>query len=104
MRSSDDKRGNRFRALRIIVEGVVYRFRIGIAWRDLPERFGPWQTRTRHRRDRSDAPGAVFHRAVVPLIQLRLEHRVQLASGRRMQVVLHPVDRHQDTLADIVRS
>jgi transposase len=44
MPSSDGKRGNRFRDHRTIVEGVVYRFRTGIAWRDLPERFGPWQT------------------------------------------------------------
>jgi transposase len=26
------------------VSGIVYRYRTGIAWRDLPERFGPWQT------------------------------------------------------------
>jgi transposase len=26
------------------VAGIVYRYRTGIAWRDLPERFGPWQT------------------------------------------------------------
>jgi transposase len=44
MPSSDGKRGNRFRDHRTIVEAVVYRFRTGIAWRDLPERFGPWQT------------------------------------------------------------
>ena len=38
MPSSDGKRGNRFRDHRTIVEGIVYRFRTGIAWRDLPER------------------------------------------------------------------
>jgi transposase len=27
-----------------VVEGIVYRYRAGIPWRDLPERFGPWQT------------------------------------------------------------
>jgi transposase len=27
-----------------VVEGIVYRYRCWIAWRDLPERFGPWQT------------------------------------------------------------
>lgn len=27
-----------------MVEGIVYRYRCGIAWRDLPEAFGPWQT------------------------------------------------------------
>ncbi len=26
------------------VEGAIYRYRTGIAWRDLPSEFGPWQT------------------------------------------------------------
>lgn len=29
---------------RPVVEGIVYRYRAGIPWRDLPEEFGPWQT------------------------------------------------------------
>lgn len=29
---------------RPVVEGIVFRYRAGIPWRDLPERFGPWQT------------------------------------------------------------
>jgi transposase len=29
---------------RPIVEGIIFRYRAGIPWRDLPERFGPWQT------------------------------------------------------------
>jgi len=27
-----------------MVEAIAYRYRTGIAWRDLPEVFGPWQT------------------------------------------------------------
>lgn len=27
-----------------MVEGIVYRYRTGVAWRDLPAEFGPWQT------------------------------------------------------------
>ena len=27
---------------RLFVEAVLYRYRAGIAWRDLPERFGSW--------------------------------------------------------------
>jgi transposase len=50
MPSSEGKRGNRFRDHRTIVEGVAYRFRTGIAWRDLPARFGPWQTVWKRRR------------------------------------------------------
>lgn len=34
-----------------MVEGIVYRYRYGIAWRDLPrERFGPWQSVWKRRR------------------------------------------------------
>jgi transposase len=28
---------------RLFVEAVLYRYRAGIAWRDLPERFGDWK-------------------------------------------------------------
>jgi transposase len=28
---------------RLFVEAVRYRYRAGIPWRDLPERFGPWK-------------------------------------------------------------
>ncbi|MGU3584911.1 transposase [Rhodococcus sp. C26F] len=27
-----------------MAEGIVYRYRCGIAWRDVPEVLGPWQT------------------------------------------------------------
>ena len=29
---------------RQVIEGSIYRLRTGIAWRDLPAEFGPWQT------------------------------------------------------------
>lgn len=29
---------------RLFVEAVLYRAKTGIAWRDLPERFGPWKS------------------------------------------------------------
>lgn len=36
---------------RLFVEAVLYRYRAGIPWRDLPERFGDWNTSARrHRR------------------------------------------------------
>ena len=44
MPSSDGSRGRPFRAHCQVVEGIIYRFRTGIAWRDLPASFGPWQT------------------------------------------------------------
>ena len=36
---------------RLFVEAVLFRYRAGLPWRDLPERFGPWQAvHTRHSR------------------------------------------------------
>ncbi|MER5217404.1 transposase [Streptomyces sp. NPDC002838] len=36
---------------RRVINGMVYKIRTGISWRDLPERYGPWQTvYTRFRR------------------------------------------------------
>ena len=42
--SSDGQRGRPFRDHRQVVEGIVFRYRTGCAWRDLPAEFGPWQT------------------------------------------------------------
>jgi transposase len=36
--------GRPMRDHRTLVEGAIYRFRTGVAWRDLPDEFGPWQT------------------------------------------------------------
>jgi hypothetical protein len=38
-----------------VIDGVLFRVRTGVQWRDLPERFGPWQTvYKRHRRWSAD--------------------------------------------------
>jgi transposase len=38
-----------------VVEGIIWRFRTGSPWRDLPAEFGPWQTVwKRHRRFSQD--------------------------------------------------
>ncbi|MER6434653.1 transposase, partial [Streptomyces sp900105245] len=29
---------------RRVINGMVYKIRTGISWRDLPERYGPWKT------------------------------------------------------------
>jgi len=51
MPSSDGKQGKPFRDHRQVVEGIIYRYRTGVAWRDVPAEFGPWQTVwKRHRR------------------------------------------------------
>ena len=49
------RRGRPFADARQMVEGIIYRYRCGIAWRDLPETFGKWQTVwTWHRRMAGD--------------------------------------------------
>ncbi|WP_061917818.1 transposase, partial [Dietzia papillomatosis] len=43
--SNAGRQGHPFRDNRKIVEGIAYRYRAGIPWRDLPrDEFGPWQT------------------------------------------------------------
>lgn len=55
MPSSEGRRGRPFNDHRLTVEGIIYRFRVGIPWRDLPRDFGPWQSIwKRHRRFSSD--------------------------------------------------
>ncbi|WP_306996201.1 transposase [Amycolatopsis thermophila] len=36
--------GRPFSDPRAMAEGIIYRYRCGIAWRNLPAMFGPWQT------------------------------------------------------------
>jgi transposase len=45
---------------RRFVEAVLYRYRAGIPWRDLPERFGGWKNT--HKRFRRWCEGDVFER------------------------------------------
>jgi len=62
MPSSDGQRGRPFRDHRQVVEGIAYRFRTGVAWRDLPLSFGPWQTLwKRHRRFSADGTWDRIH-------------------------------------------
>jgi len=37
-------RGGRWRDHRQVLNGILFRTRSGVPWRDLPERYGPWQT------------------------------------------------------------
>jgi len=45
---------------RLFVEAVLYRYRAGIPWRDLPERFGDWKNV--HRRHSRWAASGVWQR------------------------------------------
>lgn len=42
--SSQGRTGRPFRDHRQVIEGIIYRLRTGVPWRDLPVEFGPWQT------------------------------------------------------------
>lgn len=42
--SSVGKRSRPFRDHRQVLEGIVFRYRTGCPWRDVPDRFGPWKT------------------------------------------------------------
>jgi transposase len=48
--SSVGRRGRPFREDRRVVEGIIYRFRCGLPWRDVPAEFGPWQALWKQRR------------------------------------------------------
>jgi len=50
---------------RLFVEAVLYRYRAGVPWRDLPERFGDWKNV--HRRGSRWAEAGVWKRVFQPL-------------------------------------
>ncbi len=47
---SEGRVGRNFSNNRVVVEGMLYRLRTGVPWRDLPEVYGPWQTVWKRRR------------------------------------------------------
>lgn len=65
--SNAGRRGHPFWDDRGKVEAIIYRYRTGIPWRDLPrEQFGPWQTVwKRHRRYAADGTWDKVLRAVL---------------------------------------
>ncbi|WP_406506562.1 IS5 family transposase [Streptomyces sp. NBC_01602] len=49
------QRGGRWVSHRRVINGILFRERTGVPWRDLPARFGPWKTiYERHRRWSAD--------------------------------------------------
>jgi len=58
--------GRPFQDHRLVVEAIVFRYRTGLPWRDLPESFGPWQTAwKRHRRFSLDGTWDRIHAALL---------------------------------------
>ena len=56
------RRGRPWNDHRLMLEGIIWRFRTGSPWRDLPEYFGAWQTvAERHLRWSTDGTyGRIF--------------------------------------------
>src|SRR2546421_5142671 len=42
--TSEAKPGHPYEDHRKVINGILWRLRTGAPWRDLPERYGPWQT------------------------------------------------------------
>src|ERR671917_1088712 len=42
--SSAGQRGGRWRDHRQVIEAIAWKYRTGSPWRELPDRYGPWQT------------------------------------------------------------
>jgi transposase len=40
----DPRRGERWRDHRTVINGILWKLTTGVPWRDLPPRYGPWQT------------------------------------------------------------
>lgn len=58
-------RGGRLKCHRKVINGILFRQRTGIPWRDLPTRFGKWKTcHDRHRRWSADGTWEKVLRAV----------------------------------------
>ncbi|MEU8034721.1 IS5 family transposase [Streptomyces sp. NPDC049099] len=59
-------RGGRRKDHRQVIDGILFRIRTGIPWRDLPRRFGSWQTcYDRHRRWSADGTWERIFRSVL---------------------------------------
>jgi transposase len=83
-------RGGQWREHRSVINGILWKLRTGAPWRDLPERYGPWQTCAdrlyrwdrilAHVQTRSDAVGEVVWEVSIDSTTARAH---QHASGTR---------------------
>lgn len=67
---ANGEKGGQWRAHRMVMNGLFWRLRTGAPWRDIPERYGPWQTiYDRFNRYRQDG---TWDR-IVEALQIRLD-------------------------------
>jgi transposase len=99
--SSRQRRGGQWRDHRTVINGILWKLRTGAPWRDVPERYGPWQTCAdrlyRWRRDgtwdrilahaqtRSDAVGEVVWEVSVDSTTARAHQHASSARRRPSQ-------------------
>lgn len=66
MPSASPRGGRPFGDHRLVVEAIIWRYRTGVPWRDLPAEFGPWQTIwKRHNRFSHDGTWDRVHAALL---------------------------------------
>jgi transposase len=88
------RRGGRWRDDRAMANAIFWRLSTGAAWRDLPDRYGPWQT-VYHRFNALRRSGAIDR--MVERLQLRLDaaglidHRLYLVDGTNVRVAREAV-------------
>jgi transposase len=41
---ADPRRGQKWRDHRAVLDGILWKLSTGVPWRDVPARYGPWQT------------------------------------------------------------
>jgi transposase len=93
--------GRPMREHRQLVEGAIYRYRTGVAWRDLPEVFGPWQTVwKRHHRFATDGTWD----AVLTTLQAQADARGEIDWRVSVDSTIARVHQHGATAARVSTS
>jgi transposase len=100
MPSSDGCRGRPFRDHRQVIEGIIYRLRTGVAWRDLPVSFGPHQTVSkRHRRFSADGTWDKIHARLVA----EADHAGEVDWSVSVDSTINRAHQHATTLSRVER-
>ena len=100
------KRGRPFQDARSMVEGIIYRYRCGIAWRDVPAQFGPWQSIwTWHRRMSADGTwDAVLDRLVAAAESAGLIEWAVSVDSTIARAHQHATNHYRETGHPVMRS
>ena len=88
--------GPPFRPHRLILEGIVYRYRTGIPWRDLPAKYGSWQTA--HRRHQQWSKDGTYD-AILAAIQAKADAAGEIDWRLSVDSTIARVHQHGATAA-----